>query len=39
MIRIQDLYSDTMLNHQLSQNFKLIEKGKSNHLINTLIIK
>jgi hypothetical protein len=25
-----------MSNHQLSQKFKLIEKGKFNHLINTL---
>jgi hypothetical protein len=29
--------SDTMLNHHLSQKFKRIERGKFNHLINTLI--
>jgi hypothetical protein len=33
---IQDLCSNTMLNHYLSQNLKLIEKIKFNHLINTL---
>jgi DNA repair protein RadC len=30
------LDSDTMLNHQLSQKFKLIEISKFNHLIITL---
>ena len=28
--------SDTMLNYQLSQKFKLIGRGKFNHLIITL---
>jgi hypothetical protein len=28
--------SNTMLNHHLSQKFKLIESGKFNHLINTI---
>jgi len=29
---------DTMLNHHLSQKFKLIEIGKFNHLIKTLTL-
>jgi hypothetical protein len=30
--------SDVMLNHQLSQKFKLKGKDKFNHLINTLTV-
>jgi hypothetical protein len=30
--------SDTKLNYHLSQKFKLIGRGKFNHLINTLIV-
>jgi hypothetical protein len=30
--------SDTMLNYHLSQKLKLIGRGKSNHLINTLTL-
>jgi hypothetical protein len=38
MVRTQDLCSDTMLNHHLSQKLKLIGRGKFNHLINTLTL-
>jgi hypothetical protein len=35
-IRILDLYSDTILNHHLSQKLKLIGEDKFNHLIYIL---
>jgi len=31
-------YFDTMLNYRLAQKFKLIERDKFNHLINTLTL-
>jgi len=37
-IEFKTFDSNTMLDHYLSKKFKLIEKGKFNYLINTLII-
>jgi hypothetical protein len=33
--KLKDLYSNTMLNHHLSQNLKLIENDKFNRPSNT----
>jgi hypothetical protein len=38
MVRTQDLCSDIMLNHHLSQKFNLIRNDKFNHLINILTL-
>jgi hypothetical protein len=37
-VQIQDIYSDTKLNHYLSQKLKLTKNSNFNHLINTLTL-
>ena len=37
-VQIQDIYSDIMLNHYLSQKLKLLGNSNFNHLINILTL-
>jgi hypothetical protein len=39
MFDLKTFGTNTMLNHQLSQKLKRIERDKFNYLINTLTIK